>query len=157
MTYIVDFLDARLEEDFEAAANASQDGDAGNTWTVGARQGSWRQEARIGDDREDLVFDVKDGACVGFDELLAYLVRFHPSRALQDVAAKRAIIDEHSSPHTVVDGFCGECGRELPDGIHTKDQSYCQIHGFRECDTLLHIATVYDDHPDYQTAWRPAS
>jgi hypothetical protein len=94
---IVDFLNARLDEDQAAAENASQDPDEGNVWSVGARQGTWKQEARIGDDREDLVFDIKDGVCVGFDDLLAYLVRFHPARVLREVEAKRAIL-KHEVP-----------------------------------------------------------
>jgi hypothetical protein len=139
---IVDFLNSRLDEDQAVAENASQDSDEGNAWSVGARQGSWKQEARIGDDREDLVFDIKDGVCVDFDGLLAHLTRFHPARVLREVAAKRSIVELHGLSHecSVID--------------HTGEVDNCHwVINPEGCSTLLALAAVYSDHADYQQDW----
>ena len=132
MTSLRDFIAARLDEDQEAAENASQDPDEGNVWTVGARRREFKQEARIGDDRDDLVFDIKDGVCVAFDELLEYLTRFHPRRILREIESKRAIVEEHSGTHS--------CGAD-----HATDED--------PCDTLKFMAAVYSDHPSYREEW----
>jgi len=154
---IVDFLNARLAEDEAAAENASQDPDEGNSWSVGARKREWKQEARIGDDREDLVFDIKDGVCVDFDDLLAYLVRFHPARVLREVAAKRAIAREHgpSGKHTTVweweelGRWCPECAAEPCRQIDS-----CPICGDDDgCRTVRLLAAVYSAHLDYREEW----
>jgi len=142
---IVDFLNARLADDEAAAENASQDPDEGNVWSVGARQGTWKQEARIGDDREDLVFDIKDGVCVDFDDLLAYLVRFHPARVLREVAAKRRIMERHSlSEASSITAYCEGC---------PGDEIGYPVVELNDCPELRDLAAVYSDHPDYREEW----
>lgn len=159
---IVDFLNARLADDEAAAENASQDPDEGNVWSVGARKREWKQEARIGDDREDLVFDIKDGVCVDFDDLLAYLVRFHPARVLREVAAKRALVESITAEtHVVIDSdpyFTCNAATEERDG----GESWAREKWGTNCDCgrddrvktrLKILAAVYNDHPDYRKEW----
>jgi hypothetical protein len=148
---IVEFLHARIEEDFEAAFNASQDGDAGNTWTVGARDA---RKARMGDDREDLVFDIQNGVCIGFDELLTFLTRNDPARVLREVEAKRRIMERHKpDDRIIVKGpyrgrySCDGCNYEYG----TIDEATQDIN---ECPELRDLAAVYSDSPDYREEWR---
>lgn len=74
-----------------------------------------------------------------------------PARALREVTAKRAILTDHSTSHTVVDGFCTECGRDVDKGHHGGD--WCAWHGDHACSTVRHLAAAYSDHEDYNPAW----
>lgn len=143
---IIDFIEARLEEDWQIACEASQDGDAGNTWSVGAHRREFRQEARIGDDREDLVFDIKDGVCVGFDELLAFLTRHDPARVLREVAAKRRVMERHYRyDGSALYDYCAGC----PSG---DDSGYPEVE-LNDCPELRDLAAPYSNHPDFDPNW----
>ncbi|THV25998.1 DUF6221 family protein [Glycomyces paridis] len=123
---IIDFIAARLDEDRHRAEAAAPDWDS--------------EDERL--EWEDLP-----------ETHFAHARSHDPARVLREVEAKRAIIAEHSTPHTVVDGFCTECGGFLPDGIHKRDRSYCEVHGWRECETLTQLAAIWADHPDYNPEW----
>lgn len=64
-----------------------------------------------------------------------YLALASPERVLAECAAKRAIMDEH---HPSAD----------PCDAH--NASFETI----ACDTLRHLAAVYEDHPDYRQEWK---
>lgn len=71
-------------------------------------------------------------------------------RPLREVAAKRALIEiawqhaatidgEWGCAHTVDEIKAGECSGSSPD-----ESEICRV-----------LAAVYNDHPDYQAAWKP--
>lgn len=69
-----------------------------------------------------------------------HIARHGPARVLAEVAAKRAIVDLHwqwQDEEGPVD-ICDAC-----DGMRYP------------CLTMLHLAVVYADHPDYDEAWKP--
>jgi hypothetical protein len=65
----------------------------------------------------------------------AHVARLDPGRVLAEVEAKRRIIAEH---HPV-------------DPCDAHDASFDTI----PCDTLLALASVYAEHPDYREEWKP--
>lgn len=136
------FLEARLAED-EAVARAAIT-DPYPVRVLGA--GVWETEtgeyARpqiIGDDL--IIYD--EG---GHDlEHATHIARHDPARVLREVTAKRAVVVEHapyaapwnySEPH-----LCGACSGGGGEGAPYP------------CPTLCHIASVYDEHPDYRQEW----
>ena|SRR2546423_1019996 len=78
--------------------------------------------------------------------------RFSVARVLAEVDAKRRIIDDHTSPHTVVNGFCVEEGGPCTHA----DESLCHWHGVGGCSTVRLLALPYAGHPDYRQKWRPS-
>lgn len=72
-----------------------------------------------------------------------------PARVLAECAAKRAIVELHTpygTPQVMVYGTitaCETCG-SVDDAPHEWP-----------CETLLALAAVYADHPDYREDWRP--
>jgi hypothetical protein len=64
-----------------------------------------------------------------------HAARHDPARVLAEVEAKRRIIAEH---HPV-------------DPCDAHDASFDTI----PCDTLLALASVYAEHPDYREEWKP--
>ncbi len=97
-------------------------------------------EARLDEDEADATEADGDRllACSKKDHMVindaGFMQTFTPSRALREVAAKRAIMAEH--------------------GI---DQDPCDAHDAMyesvPCDVMLHLAAIYLDHPDYQAEW----
>ena len=65
-----------------------------------------------------------------------------PARVLREVEAKRAIIREHE----IRDSRCRVC-TAIHEGRATRFRAPCW--------TLLFIADVYSDHPDYREEWAP--
>lgn len=59
-----------------------------------------------------------------------------PARVLAECEAKRQIVAAHADDHK----FCGDEVILEPGA---------------PCDTLLTLAAVYADHPDYRDEWRP--
>lgn len=68
-----------------------------------------------------------------------HIERQEPARVLADIAAKRAIIHQHG------DGY-HECPEGFMDGAETEPHTGWE----RECPTLIALASVYSDHPDYR-------
>jgi hypothetical protein len=62
-----------------------------------------------------------------------------PHTVLRRCAADRKIVAEHSSPHTVVDGFCAEEGAPC---THAGEDE-CQRCQLWPCPTLLALAEAY--------------
>jgi len=80
----------------------------------------------------------------------AFIARHDPARVLREVEAKRLIIAAHnttvrermrSHPEYGQDYWCDTCSHENPTG--------------RWCRTLLLLAAIYSDHPDYRQEWKP--
>lgn len=68
---------------------------------------------------------------------------------LAECDAKRRIIALHSTPHTVVDGFCTEEGGACTHA----GESECAACGQQPCDTLRLLAPPYADRPGYRSEW----
>ena len=70
--------------------------------------------------------------------------RWSPWRVLDECEAKRRIVDEHAF-------MAAHESRDF--GFSNGNCLTCRVQG--PCATLLHLATVYADHSDYDEAWRP--
>jgi hypothetical protein len=167
---IVDFLNARLAED-EAVAQAAIDPDRpGANW-------EWI------DPDDDTAADFEDGSLVvgslrtvedfptrsGVGDLPAFIihtaedvmegaavhiVRHDPARVLREVEAKRAVIAEHATMTAIwwpdVEAIEVECCERCSNDEH-------EVAVEAPCPTLLALAAVYQDHPDWREEWRPTS
>jgi hypothetical protein len=147
---LVEFLRARLDEDERVAqaANVKQ-GDpdwwvsevkmtGGRNFTVRSRRDN-RPIARVerldGDDGEPGA--ILDGAAAA-----AHIARHDPARVLAEVEAKRRIVEVAMEQWRPGDLFNGSQGASDID---------CEPPWI-----LRVLALPYADHPDYDTAWRPA-
>jgi hypothetical protein len=75
---------------------------------------------------------------------------YRPDRVLRDVEAKRAILAEHGPANGGRDADrCRVCTAITHTGVGHTD-----ARRFRApCPTLLFLAAVYSDHPDYRQEW----
>lgn len=130
MSGIVEFLEARLDEDEEVARDAAGWDSSGQV----RDEGMWLREgvnSVIDSSRRMVVFG--DGSAPD-DSQATHIVRHDPACVLREVAAKRAIMAEHG-----ID--------EDPCDAH--DAMYESV----PCDVILNLAAIYLDHPDYQPEW----
>jgi hypothetical protein len=74
-------------------------------------------------------------------EQCEHFARHDPARVLRDVGAKRRIVAWHESECTCT--WCDEEGDDLPGP---------DVTGYG-CPTLLMIAAIWSDHPDYRQEW----
>ncbi len=139
MADLVAFLNARLDEDETAAKTATngpwyQDGSeirGHNRPYAGGGPGllvvkfTWPQES-------------------------AHILRHDPARVLREVEAKRAILAEHGPANGGRDtDRCRVCTAIAHTGM-----GHADARRFRApCPTLLFLAAVYSDHPDYDPEW----
>jgi len=137
MSDLVEFLRARLAEDEQAARAA---GAMGDEWDDGL------PDDTVIRNYHSSVFDARESVNA------VHVARHDPARVLAEVEAKRRIIDLHKpvTLHRMRDGQLQEiiaCEYDTdPDGA-----------GWTEfpCETLRLLALPYDQHPDYDEAWRP--
>lgn len=79
-----------------------------------------------------------------------HIIRWHPARVLAECAAKRAIIDEHSTQEVA----------SLDRETWAQPFIVCKrcAMGVRQivapCPTIKAIAAIYADHPDYKDEWK---
>jgi uncharacterized protein DUF6221 len=124
---LVAFLRARYDEDEDSARAAfSGQCDPENGWGLKHSHGSVTITPHVGVIHEQIQ--------------AAHVVRWNPARVLREGAARRAILEAFR--------IADVSGQVLPD-----DRNIGEADGLEEA--LRHLATVYDDHPDYQAAWRP--
>lgn len=103
-----------------------------------------------------VIFDSK-GEPVVYDEgwpseaQAAHIAEHDPARVLREIDAKREIVRLHTSPHSVVDGFCVEEGGQCTH----RGETECTICGGDGCATLRLLALPYADRPGYREEWRP--
>lgn len=134
MDDLIAFLNRMIDED-EASARACAEvypapwdvNDRGHTAYVRADEPTFRIVAEL--EQHDSIHD-------WLGTRLEHIARHDPARALADVAAKRAIVEAHHpvDPCDAHDAMC-----------HTVP-----------CSTLLALASVYADHPDFKAEWRAA-
>lgn len=149
---IVDFLNARLDEDEQVARAAT------------ARQPSIPRDVPRGtwtfDDDEDKprVQGISSGCVYTAQAEMIHIARHDPARVLREVEAKRRILARHCKPHEnspwgswwaelqdspqpcIGCGFGGAC-----DDPWTED--------INDCPELCDLAAIYSDHPDYRQEW----
>jgi hypothetical protein len=140
MSDIAAFILARLDED-EAAARGVQDNSA--PWP-----GRW-----VVDD--DHAVKTYNGWTIVYGDLppglAAHMVRNSPARVLREVDAKRAIAALHKGEPSMhhepprPERYCAACG--VDDGWYNVPWP---------CPTILAVAAIYGDHPDYQPEWKPS-
>jgi hypothetical protein len=141
------FLNARLDEDEQAARAASKSASA--QWHVDEEYGEtvlwWPPEFHtpFEEDRRWRGQTIESSG----SSIAPHIARHDPARVLADVAAKRRIIDEHPNTN---DGDCGTCvdghwGYPVHGGSSPKRWP---------CTTLRLLALPYAGHPDYREEWQ---
>lgn len=85
------------------------------------------------------------------EQYAAHIAIHDPARVLREVAAKRAILAEHTSFAPGIgpsrgEPCCMRCGAGFDDVYLT-----CPW----PCDTLKVLAAVWSEHPDYRQEWAP--
>ena len=141
MTDLISFLNARLDED-EAAARAALP-IYGPGWRPENSKVAGLGPARIwGKDSKRPVAEAARRVSA------AHITRHDPARVLREVAAKRAILAEHG-PSRRDASRCRVCTAIAHTGM-----GHADARRFRApCPTLLFLAAVYSDHPDYRAEW----
>lgn len=133
---IIEFLEARIDEDEVAALQAGSRA-AGPNW----------------EPNEDRYVYGKCVAGTGQDRRqVEHMARHDPARVLAECKAKRRIIAEHQP----VD--YSELGMKSPDacvicGVETYMGDWGWAEGSFPCATLKALAAVYKDHPQFQEEW----
>ncbi|MDV8005031.1 DUF6221 family protein [Rhodococcus sp. IEGM 1318] len=132
---IVEFLEARLDEDEEVARDAAGWDSSGSV----RDEGLWRRDgvnSVIDGARRMVVYG--DGSAPD-DSRAEHIVRHDPARVLRELAAKRAIIAE----------YVNECW--VQDQGH---RTAWTEGGQAARETALRLfASTYSDHPEYQAEW----
>jgi uncharacterized protein DUF6221 len=151
---IVEFLAARLDED-EAAIKAMGAEGAGRWWVGQRFDGSLDSEGST------VFVDVRRSDGLGYIHLGApgvftgptalHIARHDPMRVLAEVNAKRRVMARHcvtparrDYPHLNACEGCGSAGYGY--GYRTPD--------INKCPELRDLASAFDQHPDYDPAWR---
>lgn len=148
MSELVEFLRARLDEDEQVAREATN------------HTGRWRWDHGYGEQCNDpecpygeLVDEAEPGETIagtvlmdvhGYDvreswQGAEHIARHDPARVLAEVEAKRRTIRAH-------DKWCQDQCEAIYPNVGPDAAYYWQM--------KLH-AELYDDHPDYDEAWRP--
>ena len=128
MSDLITFLSARLDEDeryAKAALSSPESANSGNG--VRALDGK---------------LAIRPSAMS--DALALHFVRHDPARVLREVEAKRRILQEHE-PTQQDATRCRVC-TAIAGGHATRFRAPCW--------TLVLLAAVYSDHPDYMQEWK---
>lgn len=135
MSGIVEFLEARLDEDEEIARDAAGWDQSGTVRDAG----SWSRDgvnSVIDSSRRLVVYG--DGPAPD-DSKAEHIVRHDPARMLREVAAKRAILAEYVNERWVQ----GQGHRTAwTEGGQAARETAVRL-----------FASIYSDHRDYQKKW----
>lgn len=125
MVSIVEFLRARLDED-EAAAHQAFSNQMDP-------ENGWGSDGRAVTPHVGVIHE---------DVQRAHVVRWNPAVVLAEIAAKRALLALHAdgSGHECIDGYYDHATIDVLAGA---------------CPTTCILASVYSDHPDYRSEWKP--
>lgn len=141
MDDLIEFLQARLNEDQTAAEGASNKGHA--EWhTVFGQTGDYEVE----DDAGRPV----TGELVEWTSQAVHIARHDPARELAEVAAKRAVVERHSSSDFQ---YVGDDGGGVSEYAGEPTCDYCNRPW--PCPDLLDVGLPFASHPDYREEWRP--
>ncbi|MFF1833451.1 DUF6221 family protein [Streptomyces sp. NPDC058231] len=155
MDDLVTFLLARLDEDEQAALDASWDGYDSGRWTAHHHEqhdGQW------------VVIDCHDKAVTGVDAQVAndaavahHIARHDPARVLQEIGARRVILVEYATMCRLRDEAVAriEAAGDAPaaedlDAWERTQQEVSVLEG-----PVRLLALTHGDHPDYREDWRP--
>lgn len=153
MSELVEFLRARLDEDYEAVqrvlgANvmaAIRDGVPAPRWVPSPKSdvGVWdtNRQPRVK---------------YAWPRERDHIIRHDPARVLAEVEAKRSVLARHHAA-------------PVPPGHEwAEEYPYCAAHAYKgpddtvvypvelkDCPELLDLAAPYGRHPDYREEWRP--
>lgn len=131
MSALVDFLNARLDEDERIAKVA-----AGTRFPAPSWEYEPDGEVHVTNHPDWLITRDYEGLTSAVQEEHGpHIARHDPVRALREVAAKRAILNRRATHDSLFGDDEWAVGRS--------DESY---------DTLRIVAAVYSDHPDYAKA-----
>lgn len=133
MSDLVEFLRARLDED-EAAARACP----GPVWEHRQIKGAF-DEGVVFEDYVAVADDNARDRTVLSDvdnDVLPYVLRFHPARVLAEVEAKRRMVQQLADTEPCTDNGDTTAG-DLAD------------------DMLRLLASAYRHHPEYRQEWKP--
>lgn len=125
---IDEFLLARIAEDEGFARPASP--------------GPWKPNAEHDEVMAVDNITVADGFALSSRQLRAtvdHIARHNPARVLEECAAKRTIVELHRGGH--------EC-LNFDDNCHWVNYDLGEV-----CDTLLTLARIHADHPDFDRSW----
>lgn len=150
MNGLVEFLNARLDEDEQVARNCVGD-DLGWLWAGSG--------GHVKDADGCAVVAVEDYG----PEVVEHIARHDPLRTLAEVNAKRLLLAEHADyvvwsegetssgePVQDPDWVCRTCvDRSAPEPWELADART------QPCPTLRILALPYADHPDYRQEWTP--
>lgn len=148
MTSLVDFLNARYDEEAERAQAAGESLIAWLTYRTDDGQMHYTTVAS-GDATAEAVDDVWVADGKELPAPAQVLVVYDPARVLREVEAKRRIIAEHYCPDELdadEQPHCGFCDKALRMN---------DMQGTWPCLHLRLLALPYADHPDYDESWRP--
>jgi hypothetical protein len=139
---IAAFIKARIADD-EAAALATLDVNVRAAMKRGTPPPRWVQEgATIRDDGTARTPAVRVGHTWAHEA--AHIALHDPARVLREVAAWRAVVEDHAAT--------------VAEATPLRRQSMSDLEFLRVLDaerTLGHLAAIWDGHPDYRAEWRP--
>jgi hypothetical protein len=167
MTDIVEFLTARLAEDQADAEAAIADRSDTEHWEAKGFPERDRVEWIVRDVEEKYashgypghtpVAGIVPGGPRDGGGVAAHIARHDPARVLAEVKAKRKLIERHTSG--VIRTYHCANGDHIQEwqcerAKEPYDESrYCEVCDV-DCDELPILAAPYDQHPDFNPAWR---
>ncbi|MEV0586337.1 DUF6221 family protein [Nonomuraea sp. NPDC050310] len=135
MSSLIDFIDARLNEDARIArAVPVAKGCAPPAhWSPGADPHG----------AEQWVMGTFQDIDAHTPEAAEHIARHDPARVMREVEAKRRTLGLHRN--------CGSGSGYCDEGGHGWS---AEAEGFAGCSDLVDLASPYSDHPDFRTIWR---
>lgn len=138
---IVEFLEARLDEDEETARDAAGWGSSGSV----RDEGLWRRDgvnSVVDSSRRMVVFG--DGSAPD-DSKATHIAHFDPARTLRDVVAKRAILAQEEAARSQFEHVKSSTTYPAIEVLIGQVAALATV--------IRHLASAYSDHPDYQQEW----
>jgi hypothetical protein len=158
---IAAFISARLEEDEAYALEAAKE--FGPDW-IEIWSGTVDLSANLPLRQRQQVATWDAHVPTNDSRVSRHMVRHDPARVLREVAAKRRVLARHGAERWP-QGF-PPAAYELPEGYEGPLTAYCDtcsttntegLDNYYEpwpCGTVKDLASVHEDSPDYEQAWR---
>ena len=132
---LIEFLNARLDEDEELVETIRSGGFPAPTWTTEPAKGGGWEILREADDPTPLGY-VTHGR-----REHVHIARHDPAREDREVTAKRRILTRYEYA----------C-RQAAVNVGAEQEAWEKIAGALERD-VLDLASIHSDHPDYRKEW----